>query len=392
MTSNRSAIILSIDGLGARSLGAYGNTWYRTPQFNRFAAASVLFEHAFATAPDSSRDFWRMISPLEAEQNDLFRRLDNNGTETVMLSDDAEVCEWAASRFERVVLVPGEKGTRAADDWTETESARFFSAAADEIENLKVGSLLWMHSRGMFGSWDAPTKFRTDLAEEDDPAPPEFVETPCKILPDDFDPDEVLGIQQAYGAQVHLVDECLGIILDQLDELPVDRIPLFVVHAPRGFPLGEHRVVGEGAACVYDESLHVPLMIRHPDARWAASRCLDLVTSANLTTCVVEWLESHPDFNSRNTPSSLPERKTQWTVAKTVGQRAVRTHAWKLITDGNSTELYTKPDDRWEQNNVRSLCPEVVDQLNSLLALPADDAVQSNPTPSLPDSLAFGAS
>ena len=392
MTSNRSAIILSIDGLGARSLGPYGNTWYRTPQFNRFAASSVLFEHAFATAPDSSCDFWRMISPLEAEQDDWFRRLDDVGIETVLLSDDAEVCEWAASKFERVIQVPGEKVARPADDWTETELARFFSAAADEIENLKEGSLLWLHSRGMFGSWDAPTKFRMDLAEEDDPAPPEFIETPCTILPEDFDPDEVLGIQQALGAQVHLVDECLGIILDQLDELPANRVPLFAIHAPRGFPLGEHRVVGEGAACVYDESLHVPLMIRHPDASWAASRCLDLVTSANLTACVADWLESHPDFNSRNAPSPLPERKTQWIVAKSVGRCAVRTHAWKLITDGCSNELYTKPDDRWEQNDVCSLCLEIVDELNSLLALPTDEASRQNPAPALSDSLAFGAS
>ena len=72
----------------------------------------------------------------------------------------------------------------------------------------------------MAGPWDAPLALRQQFADEDDPEPPEFVEPPDRVLPDDFDPDELLGITHAYAGQVALVDLCLGMLLDAIDESP----------------------------------------------------------------------------------------------------------------------------------------------------------------------------
>ena len=49
------------------------------------------------------------------------------------------------------------------------------------------------------------------------------------------------------------------------------------------------------------------------------------------------------------------------------GGRAIRTPAWFLRT-GEQPELFAKPDDRWEVNDVASLCPEVVECLQDALA------------------------
>ena len=43
-------------------------------------------------------------------------------------------------------------------------------------------------------------------------------------------------------------------------------------------------------------------------------------------------------------------------------ERAIRTPAWYLRRAGGS-ELFAKPDDFWEVNNVASRCGEVVEQL-----------------------------
>jgi len=49
------------------------------------------------------------------------------------------------------------------------------------------------------------------------------------------------------------------------------------------------------------------------------------------------------------------------------GQRAIRTADWCLRADTSSEdapELYVRPDDRWETNNVAKLLPEVVKSLS----------------------------
>ena len=48
------------------------------------------------------------------------------------------------------------------------------------------------------------------------------------------------------------------------------------------------------------------------------------------------------------------------------GQRAIRTPAWFLRANLDP-ELFAKPDDRWEINNVASRCQEVVECLQDAL-------------------------
>ena len=57
-----------------------------------------------------------------------------------------------------------------------------------------------------------------------------------------------------------------------------------------------------------------------------------------------------------------------------VEEFAIRTHLWHLIVplesdpdEPRSAELYRKPEDRWDQNNVIEQHPEVADQLELAL-------------------------
>jgi hypothetical protein len=56
------------------------------------------------------------------------------------------------------------------------------------------------------------------------------------------------------------------------------------------------------------------------------------------------------------------------------GARVIRTAEWTLRTGENAGEssetaqLFVRPDDRWEANDVAALCPDVVDELTARLA------------------------
>src|SRR5205814_6678858 len=44
-------VVIAVDGLPAWALGAYGNEWIATPNFDEFAAQSIVFDQHFADVP-----------------------------------------------------------------------------------------------------------------------------------------------------------------------------------------------------------------------------------------------------------------------------------------------------------------------------------------------------
>ena len=147
---------------------------------------------------------------------------------------------------------------------------------------------------------------------------------------------------------------------------------MLIVTSPRGYPLGEHRRVGPCDNALYGELLHVPLFVQFPDRSSALTRCRQVVQPTELYSLVAEtcgW-----PINSE-TPASviLRELTGDLDAASGVGcavgpaQRAIRTSAWfmrELATDnGPQRELFAKPDDRWEANEVSSRCSDIIELL-----------------------------
>ena len=78
------------------------------------------------------------------------------------------------------------------------------------------------------------------------------------------------------------------------------------------------------------------------------------------------WLDQYVD--------QLASREREWLALSSSHWGVFQTHAWKLIRTkqeqdplGERLELYVKPDDRWEVNDVARRCPGVVMQLVELL-------------------------
>ena len=63
------AIVIVVDRLGAGYFGPYGNTWIQTPNGNRLAARSVLFEFAMTDAvdlPTVYRSYWQGLHAMSS--------------------------------------------------------------------------------------------------------------------------------------------------------------------------------------------------------------------------------------------------------------------------------------------------------------------------------------
>jgi Sulfatase len=363
---DRSAIVLTFDRLGAAWLGPYGNTWLDTTHFNRLAAQSRLFEAVLADSPalpQSCRAWWsggHACEPVAASKTPLPQLAAAAGARSLLVTDDDEVaCQSLAGSFDELLVVPTLDVQPTAQEIEDTALFRLFSAATAALDECRQPALVWIHARAMSGAWDAPLALRNQFADEDDPLPPTLTEPPERMLPPGFDPDELLGVTQAYAGQVALADWCLGVLLEALDSHPLASQMLFAVTAPRGYPLGEHHRVGPCDQALYGELLHVPLLLRLPAGALALERTHDLVQPSDVYSLIAGNCGWGPHLD----PSG-PRR-----VACAVGeqQRAIRTPAWFLresTSAGQSQrELFAKPDDRWEVNEIASRCADEVELL-----------------------------
>jgi arylsulfatase A-like enzyme len=376
------AIVMVIDRLHVGYLGAYGNTWVRSPAIDRLAAEGFVFDQAFIESPDLERFYaacWlgrhAMALPQSGDAaSSLPALLATRSIPAILLTDDHRVAEAGqAASFQEVVSLDLPECDRSAETVDQTRLARCFAGAIEFLESARGPFLLWCHFRGFSAPWDAPRQFRVAYHDEGDPDPPEWANIPNMVLPRDYDPDELLGFTHAYAGQVSVLDACVEVLWESFQGLPAGRETALLLTSARGFPLGEHRRVGVCDEALYSELIHVPLLAWFNDRLGAADRSQAMVQTSDFCRTVLEWFNI-PYGPSPNSQSLLPlvrgdqESVRDRVVIRGRGQeRAIVTPAWYLRA-ATPPELYLRPDDRWEASDIADRCPEVVESLLDVLS------------------------
>jgi len=373
----KNLICVVIERLHAGMVGAYGNSWIRTAALDALACQSFLFDQAFLESPlleQTYRAYWHGLHAADGrslgeDALSLPHLLTASGLHTALLTDSAEVAGLLpAAEFSEQLLIELPTNPHTATDVAETSLARVFGAATEWLHTPREPFCLWVHAQGMAGPWDAPLEMRNRFADEEDPQPPPLVEVPNHWLPDNYDPDEPLGIKHAYAGQVALLDLCLGAFLDEFDASPLAASTQLTFISTAGFPLGEHRRVGPCDDALYNELIQLVWMMRFPDEMGKLSRTQALVQPSDLPISLLEWLElDRARLAGKDASSLLPLVRGEAECLRDrllmVGRhdRALRTQAWHLRQPlTGAPELYSKPADRWEASEVANLLPDIV--------------------------------
>lgn len=359
---NRLAVVIVVDGLRASALGTYGNTVSTTPQLDEIGARSLVVEWLLSNGTNAP-GFYKDIQTSAALKGDSAKRW--------LLTDDAAVGDQLSASFEEVLLVEGGLA-ESADGIDGTHAAQFFALALEQVAarpmSLRDGGLFWIHFSGLRGPWDAPLTMRVELMDEEDPLPPEFV-TPPVAIRDVEDLDELLGYRTAYAAQVAVLDSCLGGFVEALDEVAGTTQKMVLLTSSSGFALGEHGCVGSECGEMYSEELHLPWLVITKETEEPLPRVTGFARPADIGATLATWfMETTPDVGISLIPFLNGEPgnlRDSVVISNEAGERVIRTRAWQLKA-GKTTELYVKPDDRWEANDVASRCGEVVESLLEL--------------------------
>jgi hypothetical protein len=115
--------------------------------------------------------------------------------------------------------------------------------------------------------------------------------------------------------------------------------------------------------------------MRFPCGLGRLGRSQALVMPADLPGTLVDWLGfDRRLLGSPAITSLVPtvrgdgESIRDWIGMRSLDDRAIRTPAWLLRQPKTGpVELYAKPGDRWEVNEVASLCGEIVAGLQAVL-------------------------
>jgi hypothetical protein len=168
----RNIICISVDGLRASALGAYGNTWHPTPALDALASQSRLTDWMFIDRP-TLEGFFNAVWNRDGES--LVERLRDAGIQCALTTDDAAIAELAETagfgEVRHLEFASRENAASVAD----TELAQLFAVAIDQLaawgelassaEDSPPRRLLWLHARGYRGAWDAPMPFRESLLD-----------------------------------------------------------------------------------------------------------------------------------------------------------------------------------------------------------------------------------
>jgi arylsulfatase A-like enzyme len=293
-------------------------------------------------------------------------------------------------------------------DESHTNLSRSVEAAIEWLDRRGSRTqpfLLWLDLFAPHGPWDPPEPFRSqyatvgpddfetdeegDLAEEmleeeiDLTEVRVLIEVPPGAVGDVLSEAELFRLRRTYAGCVTLLDREVGQLLDAMRRAGRLDDTLVVFTADQGEPLGEHGYVRRFRPWLHDELVHTPLIVRMPRAEHGGQRSGALVQTVDLLptllTALGARLPEEPQVHGRDLfpliRGEVSKLRDYACMGMDVEEFAIRTQLWHLILpiepdpddEPRGVQLYRKPEDRWEQNDVAELHAEVADHLELVL-------------------------
>jgi arylsulfatase A-like enzyme len=298
----KNVIVVMADTLQYDYLGCYGNDWIRTPNYDRFALQSTLFENCYADALPTVPCRRSMLTgrytlpfvgwaPLLPEDTTISDILWGTGVQTALVFDTApmRLPKYGFNRgFDYVKFSHGqeldtqyfendqlfgfhpddfieERSTKGIDPaiveslkselesllkhrqhWRSDEDSQVATVMKDSMKYLEEEVdrtkpfFLWVDSFDPHEPWDPPSVWDPDMDYLYDPGykGKDQIVPIPGIIGDRFTEKELHHIRMLYAEKVTLVDKWVGKLLDKIRELGFWDNTLIILTSDHGQPLG----------------------------------------------------------------------------------------------------------------------------------------------------------
>jgi arylsulfatase A-like enzyme len=389
-------LVLAAGGFHLGYAACYGNDWIDTPHLDDLAAQAVVFDHHYADFPHPAavRRAWRTglfqfpTALASAVNTDLLELLRVQGVSTALVVDTSR--PWTEAFLAGWNQVYRSDPPSAADA-LETLLER----TGDALDYLESQSswLLWVDMATLVPPWHPDPEFLNLYFGDEDPEEgeggslneEEDLSPLCRPTAGRINPDDeltFLRLQRTYAAAVSSLDAGLGILFEELRQRRLFDDLLMIFTSDRGWPLGEHGLVGETEPCLHEEHVHLPLLIRLPAGAQAGRRVSALTQPVDLLPTILDvfGLPAAPVHGHSLLPLCRGEKEAVREYACSTDQvgdsseQALRAPGWTFLVPAPLSDdpvatgrLYLKPEDRWEVNNLSQHHHEWVQLLGQTL-------------------------
>jgi arylsulfatase A-like enzyme len=423
MRERPNVLLISIDTLRADYLGTYGDRHELTPHLDRFANEGVVFEQTITSSPwtlpaisslltglyprhhgageiTDRRDplgrsalppgTWTLPSALH-QQGYLTHAIVTNpylalryrlgggfdGYENVTIESEAFL-SFSQTTAVRLInwldpgLIIGDRGeavSARAEQWlARTGRSRPF--------------FLWLHYIDPHPPYSRPGVSRHKSFRGDTLFAPAGDDNLRLTSPDvarlrsgeiRLNPEQKEQVRQLYRAEVRSVDGAVGEVLDTLDKAGLRKNTLVIVVADHGEEFWEHGGVEHGHT-VYEELVHVPLLMRWPGHLPAGERVAPVTRMVDVAPTVLDLLgiEAQAGLDGKTLLPLVRGTEQQPRVALSENllfaeeRVGLRTATQKYIRwDTGKEEVYDLAQDPHERCDLAGI-PAIVEPLRHL--------------------------
>lgn len=397
-------IFIFIDDLGWKDLGCYGATLAETPNIDKLASEGMKFSQAYASPVCSptraslisgqnsarhgvwevtgvvDKPYARMKSPPMAME--IPEEIDTYGD---ILHKEGYTCahigKWHAGRS------PGEHGFISLDSVTKIKDPALVRYA-EMNEEWKIGELTAKSIEFIRDHTDKP--FMLSLHHKAVHVPIRYREDLGAKYRAKIRKNGVRNVNPYYAAMTEMVDESVGVLLDEIERLGLADNSVVIFYSDNGglihdlisnAPLATSNLPLRGQkGGLYEGGIRVPLIIRWPGNVKAGSTCEERVMSFDLFSTFVDLGGAEVPKGQvtdgisivpliKQETESLDREALHWHFPTTKWTRspagAIIKGNYKLLEDYESgrIELYDLANDIGESINLAQVNPDIASEL-----------------------------
>jgi len=370
-------ILITLDTTRADRMGFLGSSRRVTPNLDILAKQSVVFTRAYAQVPLTTPSHAAILTgtyPQYSRVEDLGAKLKK---EIPYLPDLLHARGYHTAAFVGADILDPASTARGFERGFDVYDADFHrrkpgedryksvERRAEDVANRALGWLshnhqrpffIWLHFYDPHDPYDPPEPFKTHYAS----AP--------------------------YDGEIAYTDSVVGSMMEVLRRHGLYQNAVIVIAADHGEAFGEHGEERHGVF-LYDETIHVPLLLRLPAGRFAGKRVDDRVALADIAPSLLEaagipapaTMQAHSLFPSIDAAKSAAGEKGKAASRpiysetnyghRTFGWAELR--SWRtgkyLYVQAPKRELYDQSSDPGALKNLAEASKAVADTLEEQL-------------------------
>jgi len=314
----RYIVLISMDTTRADYLSCYGYQHNTTPNIDAVAAEAIRFEQAIApiplTLPSHSTMMTGTIPPYHGIHDNLnYTLADSSLTLAEMLKAAGYTTAGIISSYvlehtfgldqgfdtyddEFDEIVDGHAGAERRGGEVSEHAIRWLD------ENRDEDFFLFLHYYDPHSPYNAPETYRGLFGSTAAAEKIAFTDNSSATA----DTDEKKKVfKLSYAEEIAYTDHCIGQVIEKLKSLDLYDSTLLIITGDHGEALGEREEMGHGYY-IYQESVHVPLIIKLPGQQTAktVSGVAGLV-DLTPTVCSLLGVETPQHIQGRNLSCAL---------------------------------------------------------------------------------------